>query len=87
MESITIKVDDALAREINGAMKPYYSTKTEFIREAIRDKIKAKKEEQTLNELKKYFGASKKKTTYAEERRIREEVSKKYADKFGIKLD
>ena len=48
MESITIKVEDDLAREINKAMKLLYSTKTEFIREAIRDKLVALRKEQAI---------------------------------------
>jgi len=51
MDSITIKVEDEFAEEIDKAMKPYYSTKTEFIREAIRDKIKNLKDDDTLNQL------------------------------------
>ncbi len=64
MESITIKVETNLAKEIDQAMKSDYSTKTEFIREAIRDKIKEIKKERALYELKKYFGKAKIKTSY-----------------------
>ena len=87
MESITIKVEDDFAREIDKAMRPYYSTKTEFIREAIRDKLKVIKQDKAIDELKKYFGKAKAKTTYKEERQIREEVGKRFAEKFGVKLD
>ena len=87
MESITIKVEDDFAREIDKAMRPYYSTKTEFIREALRDKIKEMKKEKAIEKLKKYFGKAKTKTTYEEERKIREDVGKKFAAKFGIKLE
>ncbi len=87
MESITIKVDDRLAGEIETAMNPYYSTKTEFIREAIRNKIKAIESEKLDAELRKYLGKSKIKTSYAEERRIREEVGREIAKRAGIKLD
>ena len=91
MESITIKVEDALAREIDAAMKPDYSTKTEFIREAIRDKLKAVRRENVNAKLLKYFGAGRKKgqpqTTYAEERAIREKVGREIAARHGIKLD
>lgn len=87
MESITIKVEDDLAKEIGKAMKPDYSTKTEFIREAIRDKLKKIRKEKTLDELKEYFGKAKTKTTYKEEREIREKVGKEFAKKFGISLD
>mgnify|MGYP001577760063 CR=1 FL=1 len=84
MESITIKVESELAKEIEKEMKPYYSTKTEFIREAIRDKIKSLK---TARDLRSYFGKAKAKTTYAQERKIREEVGKEFAKKFGIELE
>lgn len=86
MESITIKVEEELAKEINKAMQPDYSTKTEFIREAIRDKIKIIRNEKAIDELKKYFGKAKTKTSYEEERKIREEIGNKFAEKFGIKL-
>jgi Arc/MetJ-type ribon-helix-helix transcriptional regulator len=39
MQTITLKVDEAFAKEIQKAMHPHYSTKTEFIREAIREKL------------------------------------------------
>ncbi len=87
MESITIKVEDHLANEIDKAMNPDYSTKTEFIREAIRDKLKEIRKDKAIDELKKYFGKAKAKTTYKEERRIREKVGKDFAKKFGISLD
>lgn len=86
MESITIKVEDNLAIEIDKAMKPDYSTKTEFIREAIRDKLKEIRKEKVLEELKKYFGKAKTKTTNKEEREIREQIGREFAKNFGIKL-
>jgi metal-responsive CopG/Arc/MetJ family transcriptional regulator len=87
VESITIKVDKKMAREIEKAMDPLYATKTEFIREAIREKIKQKEDTKFEKELRKYFGASKTKTTYEEERRIREEAGKKIATEHGISLE
>lgn len=87
MESITIKVEDNLAKEIDTAMKLNYSTKTEFIREAIRDKLKIIRKEKAIEELRRYFGKAKTKTTNTEERRIREEVGRRFAKKFGIRLD
>ncbi|MEK6943615.1 MAG: ribbon-helix-helix domain-containing protein [Nanoarchaeota archaeon] len=87
MESITIKVEDNLAKEIDKAMKPYYSTKTEFIREAIRDKLIDLKKEQAAKKLRAYFGSSKVKTSQKEEREIREKVGNKFAKKFGIRLN
>jgi len=86
MESITIKVEDDLAREINKAMKLLYSTKTEFIREAIRDKLVALRKEQAIEELKKHLGKARSKTSAQEERNIRESVGRQFAKKFGIKI-
>ena len=89
-----------MAKEIEKAMHPLYSTKTEFIREAIRDKILQEKYERLkvkyAKEIAEYrkkvarwrkkFGPVKK-TTYEEERKIRDEVGKEIARKFGFELD
>lgn len=49
MEILTLRVDKEFAQEIEKAMRPYYSTKTEFVRDAIRDKLKKiRLEEQKL---------------------------------------
>ncbi len=46
MENICIRLDKALSRDIEIGMKEFrYSTKTEFIREALRDKLKKLSEE------------------------------------------
>ena len=87
MESITIKVEEDLAAEIEKTMKPYYSTKTEFIREAIRDKIKAIEEEKMKKKLLENFGKANAKTTHKQEREIREKVGAEFAKKYGIDLD
>lgn len=87
MESITIKVEDELAREIEKAMKPYYSTKTEFIREAVRNKIKDIKKERIIEELRRNFGKAKTKTPLAMDRVTRKEVGEEFAKRFGINLD
>ena len=84
MESITIKVDDALAEEIKSAMQPFYSTKTEFIREAIRDKIQELRRERALEALQRSLGASKKKTSEKELERIRERVFTEYLRKRAV---
>lgn len=61
METITFKVDESFATEIGKAMaRGHYATKTEFIREAIREKLS--KSEQ-LKHLLSIYGASKRRTT------------------------
>lgn len=46
MEHVSIQLETAIARQIDKDIKEFnYSTKTEFIRESIRDKLKANEEE------------------------------------------
>lgn len=81
MESITIKVESDFADEIEKAMRPMYSTKTEFIREAIRDKISSLREQK----LRQYLGSSKTKTSPEEEERQRKEAADFFKNKFRLK--
>ncbi|MBU2637417.1 MAG: ribbon-helix-helix domain-containing protein [Nanoarchaeota archaeon] len=88
MEAICVKLDKGIVKEINTIAKEFhYSTRTDFIREAIRSKIEELQKKRALKNLEKYFGASKLKTTDNEHERIRDEVAKEYAKKFGVKLD
>jgi len=86
MESITIKVDEAFAKEMEKAMKPMYATKSEFIRDAIRDKVLRLEYQKKVSGWRKKFGEVKK-TTYKQEREIREKVGREFAKKFGINID
>ena len=64
MEAVSLKLEDTFLKDIEKSMKRHrYTTKTEFIREAIRDKIKDLEKEEALLRLKKLYGASKRKTT------------------------
>ena len=64
MESVSLKLEDKFLKNIENIMKKHrYSTKTEFIREAIRDKIKNIEKEELLLRARKLYGASKRKTT------------------------
>ena len=47
METITIKLEDKFAKDVEEAIKRHrYTTKTEFVREAIRDKLKEIEDEE-----------------------------------------
>jgi Arc/MetJ-type ribon-helix-helix transcriptional regulator len=87
MESITIKVEENLAKEIENAMKHGYATKTEFIREAVRDKIENIRKDKFLMALLKFKGAAKPKYSKDELHKNRERIAREYAKKFGIGLD
>jgi Arc/MetJ-type ribon-helix-helix transcriptional regulator len=59
MDIISIKLDESLNKEIEKVMKPLYTTKTEFIREAIRDKIHEEKRKQHIQKVRENFGKGK----------------------------
>lgn len=83
MESISLKLETDFLRDIEKTMrKNRYSTKTEFIRMAIRDKIKELKKEETLEKIEKVFGGSKHKTTNKDLHRARKELIEHYEKKF-----
>ena len=63
MKTVSLKLDSRFAKDVEKTMKRHrYSTKTEFIREAIRDKITDLEKQEALLRLKAGYGASKKKT-------------------------
>lgn len=64
MESISLKLEDTFLHDIEKTMKKHrFTTKTEFIREAIRDKMRDLEKEEALLRVRKLYGASKRKTT------------------------
>lgn len=85
MQSITIKVEKQFAKEIEKAMKQNYSTKTEFIREAIRDKLRTLRMQEIDEGVLKNFGKSPVKTPLWMDEVIREQVGKEYLKKFNLK--
>ena len=84
MESITIKVQERMLKEIESIIKKDYGTKTDFIREAIRDKIKEIGKEKALKMLAKNFGSSKKKVSDEELEKARHIVGKRFIKKVGF---
>lgn len=76
MDTITFKVDKDMAKAMDKIMKPLYATKTEFIREAIRNHIKELEAENIMKQMKAFQRIPEKRTTLKELREIRKEVSK-----------
>lgn len=86
METIGIKLEPIFLKNIEKTMKKHnYTTKTEFIREAIREKIKDLETEELLKTIDKLAGSSKHKTTDEDLHRARERLVKVYEKRFGIK--
>lgn len=83
METVSLKFDESFLKVIENVMrKNNYSTKTEFIREAIRDKISAIEKEAALLRLEKMYGASTRKTTDEDLRKARARASAYMIKKF-----
>ena len=60
MESITIKLEDEFAKDVKRVMRKHnYTTKTEFIRESMRDKIRKLETEEALKRVDAMYGSLK----------------------------
>jgi len=86
MENISLKLEPQISKKMEGAMKQgNYMTKAEFIREAIRDKMKEIEKQKALAKLRKIYGASKRKTTDEQLHKAREEAFEEIKAEFGVK--
>ena len=65
--------------------KHRYSTRTEFVRDAIREKLSELEKEKMLKALAKIVGSSKRRTTDEELHRAREKAVKMLEQKFDVK--
>lgn len=75
METVSLKLEERFLQDVEETIKKHrYVTKTEFIREAIRDKIKTLEKEEALIKLRRIYGLSKKKTTDEELHKAREKA-------------
>jgi metal-responsive CopG/Arc/MetJ family transcriptional regulator len=77
MESVTVKFQEAVLKKIDESISEHnFNSRTEFIREAVRDKLTDLSKEDLVKEFLKFKGKAKKKTTYEENRETRKAVSK-----------
>ncbi|MEK6826178.1 MAG: ribbon-helix-helix domain-containing protein [Nanoarchaeota archaeon] len=83
MQTITIKMEDKLLEEIDQKLADNrYSTRTEFIRDAIREKLSDLEKEELLKTIAKLRGSSKRKTTDKQLHEARERLITEYEKKF-----
>ena len=74
-EMITLKLEDSFLDNIDNIVKKEgYQSRTEFIRNALREKVEAAKLREAMLEISHLKGASKKKTSDEELERIREKA-------------
>lgn len=73
METVSLKLEDSFLHDIERTMKKHrYTTKTEFIRESIRDKMRDLEKEELLLKAKMLYGASKRRNTDSQLHKARE---------------
>jgi len=85
MEAVCLKMEESLLKEIDSKMKKCnYSTRTEFIREAIRSKLSDLEKEEAIKKLAAFKGSLHSDKTDEE---IRIAVHKTLAKKFNLDLD
>ena len=86
MEAVSLKLEDEFLKDMEKIMKRHrYTTKTEFIREAIRDKIKDLEKEELLLRAKMLYGSSKRKTTDEDVHKAGEKAFKELEREFRLK--
>ena len=74
-EMITLKLDDMFLKEIDSIVeKQGYHNRTEFIRNALREKVEETKLKEAMIEIAHLKGASKKKTSDEQLEKVRQKV-------------
>jgi len=88
MEIVTIKFQKPVLKNIDKAIKDNnYNSRTEFVREAVRDKLETLNRHQLAEEfVKRFYGKAKVKTTREQNRKVQEQVMMELAKERGIKL-
>lgn len=81
MESITIKLPKEMVKEIDKAVNGNYGTKSEFVREAVRDKLEEERKKRLMAWAKEYHGFFKTNTSDEDLERIRAKASKEFFKK------
>lgn len=81
-EMITVKLEDTFLKEIDGIVEVQgYQNRTEFIRNALREKVEEAKLKEAMMQLAHLKGASKKRTTNEQLEKIRLRVFEEFEKK------
>jgi metal-responsive CopG/Arc/MetJ family transcriptional regulator len=87
METISLKLDETMLQNVDQTFRKHnFSTRTEFIRDAIRDKLDNLSREDLLKKFMEFKGKAKIKTTDKERKEIREQVFDELAKERGWDL-
>ena len=86
-EMISLKLENKFLDEIDIIVKKEgYQNRTEFIRNALREKVEEVKMKQAMVELSRYRGKAPRKTTDNERAKIRDQISNELVDYFDKKF-
>ena len=91
MEIIPVRYEESFIQAMESVMKQFrYATKTEFIREAVREKVRDLEKEAALLRLQQAYGAGLhkgRKITDEDLNKAGEKAVKEIAKDLGVKLD
>ena len=77
METVTVKFQEDVLGRVDAAIAEHnFNSRTEFIREAVRDKLVELSREDLLKEFLKFRGKAKKKTTDGHRQKVKEEAGR-----------
>jgi Arc/MetJ-type ribon-helix-helix transcriptional regulator len=77
MEPVSVKFQKDVLHKIDKSItKHNFNSRTEFIRESVRDKLSELSKEDLLKEFLQCRGKAKRKTTYADNKKTKELISK-----------
>jgi len=86
METISLKLDENMLKNVDNKLKKHnYSTRTEFIRDAIRDKLEGLTRDELINRFMTTKFKPKKGKGKPDWEQVREQASKELAKEMGWK--
>lgn len=87
METVTVKFQEDVLERIDTTIAGHnFNSRTEFIREAVRDKLADLSREDLINAFLQFRGKAKVKTSDKHRRKIRDEVGKELIERLEKKF-
>ena len=84
METVTVRFEEKVLKNIDKAIDDHnFNSRTEFLREAVRDKLSSLSREDLINEFMKFQGKSKIKTTREQNRKAADLALREFAKAQG----
>ena len=84
MDAITVRFQDNVLKRIDESISEHnFNSRTEFIREAVRDKLATLSKDDLIKEFLKFRGKAKKTTTYEDNLKTKEIVGKELMEELG----